>query len=102
MAKCHYQAEENEEILYEDFTSLYPTINKYGIYPIGHPQIIVNPTDYCITYAKEYPATERSKETSQGSRIRLGVTGKSLTAIRNGRLSAHRRELLRRTPERCL
>ena len=24
MAKCHYQADEEEEILYEDFTSLYP------------------------------------------------------------------------------
>ena len=26
-----------------DFTSLYPTINKYGTYPVGHQQIIVNP-----------------------------------------------------------
>ena len=42
MAKCHHQAEE-EKILYEDFTSLYPTINKYGTYPVGHPQIRVNP-----------------------------------------------------------
>ena len=48
MAKCHYQAEENEEVLYEDFTSLYPTINKYGVYPVGHPQIIVNPLDQNI------------------------------------------------------
>ena len=54
MAKCHYQAEENEEILYEDFTSLYPTINKYGIYPIGHPQIIVNPTDQKFTFTLDY------------------------------------------------
>ena len=28
---------------YQDFTSLYPTINKYGTYPTGHPQILVNP-----------------------------------------------------------
>ena len=48
MAKCHYQACEGEEILYEDFTSLYPTINKYGTYPIGHPQIMVNPADQNI------------------------------------------------------
>lgn len=43
MAKCYRKAEENEQILFEDFTSLYPTINKYGTYPIGHAQIIVNP-----------------------------------------------------------
>ena len=43
MAKCYHKVEENERILYGDFTSLYPTINKYGTYPIGHPQIIVNP-----------------------------------------------------------
>ena len=48
MAKCHYQAEDNEKILYEDFTSLYPTINKYGTYPIGHPHIIVNPVNQNI------------------------------------------------------
>ena len=48
MAKCHYQAEDNEKILYEDFTSLYPTINKYGMYPIGQPQIFVNPQDQNI------------------------------------------------------
>ncbi|CAH3157602.1 unnamed protein product, partial [Porites lobata] len=39
MAKCFHKAE-GEQILYEDFTSLYPTINKYGTYPIGHPQIL--------------------------------------------------------------
>ena len=43
MAKCYHKEEENEQILYKDFTSLYPTNNKYGTYPIGHPQIIVNP-----------------------------------------------------------
>ena len=48
MAKCYYEAEENEQILYEDFTSLYPTINKYGTYPIGHPQILTNPENQNI------------------------------------------------------
>ena len=48
MAKCFLKAEEGEQILYEDFTSLYPTINKYGAYPIGHPQILVNPPDQDI------------------------------------------------------
>lgn len=43
MAKCYHTAEEGEQISYQDFTSLYPTINKYGTYPLGHPQIIVNP-----------------------------------------------------------
>ena len=48
MAKCFHKAEEREQILWEDFTSLYPTINKYGTYPIGHPQILVNPIDQDI------------------------------------------------------
>ena len=43
MAKCYHTAEEEEQIFYQDFTSLYPTTNKYGTYPLGHPQIIVNP-----------------------------------------------------------
>ena len=29
-------------------TSLYPTINKYGTYPIGHPTIVVNPENQNI------------------------------------------------------
>lgn len=29
-----------EKINYTDICSLYPTVNKYGIYPIGHPEII--------------------------------------------------------------
>ena len=43
VSKCYHKAEENEQIFYEDFTSLYPKINKYGTYTIGHPQIMVNP-----------------------------------------------------------
>lgn len=43
MSKCYHKAEEIEQIFYVDFTRLYPTINKYGTYPIGHPQIMVNP-----------------------------------------------------------
>ena len=43
MAKCYHTAEEGEHSFYQDFTSLYPTINKYSTYPLGHPQIIVNP-----------------------------------------------------------
>jgi len=29
----------DEEISYLDFISLYPSVQKYGIYPIGHPEI---------------------------------------------------------------
>ena len=43
MAECYHAVESGEEIYYEDFTSLHPTINKYGTYPTGHPQILVNP-----------------------------------------------------------
>jgi hypothetical protein len=35
-----YKCKKGEKIHYRDFTSLYPYINKYGIYPIGHPEII--------------------------------------------------------------
>eukprot|EP00732_Lithocolla_globosa_P002361 Lithocolla_globosa_v1_NODE_1532_length_2509_cov_2.825998.p1 type:complete len:627 gc:universal NODE_1532_length_2509_cov_2.825998:42-1922(+) len=38
--KLYHQVEEGERIHYQDFTSLYPYINKYGIYPVGHPVII--------------------------------------------------------------
>ncbi|XP_046582182.1 uncharacterized protein LOC124289622 [Haliotis rubra] len=38
--KLYYEASEDEEILYQDFTSLYPSVNKYGRYPVGHPTII--------------------------------------------------------------
>ena len=48
LAKCHYQTGENEEIHYKDVTSLYPYINKYGTYPIGHPTILVNPMNQDI------------------------------------------------------
>ena len=43
LIKCYHKAEDNEQILYEGFTSLYLTINKYGTHPISHPTIIVNP-----------------------------------------------------------
>ncbi len=31
------------KVHYVDFCSLYPSVNKYGEYPIGHPEIIVDP-----------------------------------------------------------
>ncbi|XP_041478761.1 uncharacterized protein LOC121426498 isoform X1 [Lytechinus variegatus] len=35
-----YKAKPDEKILYYDFTSLYPYINKFGKYPVGHPRIL--------------------------------------------------------------
>lgn len=39
---CHH-IEEDEEIGYYDYTSLYRYINKNGEYPLGHPEIIFQP-----------------------------------------------------------
>ena len=36
----YYKAEEGERIDYVDVCSLYPWVNKYGVYPMGHPKII--------------------------------------------------------------
>ena len=35
-AKLHFKAGPDQRIRYADFTSLYPFINKYGVYPKGH------------------------------------------------------------------
>ena len=42
------KAAEGEEISYVDFTSLYPSINKYGTYPVRFPEIYLNPADQNI------------------------------------------------------
>ena len=34
-----YEAQENERISYVDFTSLYPWVCKYGLFPVGHPNV---------------------------------------------------------------
>jgi G:T-mismatch repair DNA endonuclease (very short patch repair protein) len=38
--KLHYKVQGEEKVKYVDFTSLYPYTNKYGRYPVGHPEII--------------------------------------------------------------
>lgn len=43
-------AQQAEKIKYVDFTSLYPYINKYGTYPIGHPTIITQDFDDIQNY----------------------------------------------------
>lgn len=42
------KAGEGEEISYVDFTSLYPSINKYGMHPVGLPECYFNPADQNI------------------------------------------------------
>ena len=39
-SKLYFKAHKDEKLMYVDFTSLYPTVNKYDQYPIGHPEII--------------------------------------------------------------
>ena len=46
----YYETKDEEEIKYVDVTSLYPYINKYGTYPVGHPTILVNPRDQNIDH----------------------------------------------------
>ena len=40
----HHEAGPGEKIFYVDVTSLYPWVNKTCEYPLGHPNIIFNPT----------------------------------------------------------
>lgn len=42
------KAEPDEEILYQDFTSLYPWVNKYCEYPVGFPEAHLNPSNQDI------------------------------------------------------
>ena len=39
----YYKVRVGEEIWYVDYTSLYPWVNKNGMYPIGHPEFIYEP-----------------------------------------------------------
>lgn len=41
--KLHHIAQNGEQIKYVDVTSLYPWVNKNKTYPVGHPEIHVNP-----------------------------------------------------------
>lgn len=42
------KAEPEEEILYQDFTSLYPWVNKYCEYPVSFPEVYLNPANQDI------------------------------------------------------
>ena len=48
--KFYHKTEDDEEIDYYDFTSLYPYVNKNKLYPIGHPQIIFEPEGNIFQY----------------------------------------------------
>ena len=45
---CYHKTIPGERIDYIDYTSLYPWVNKYGTYPLGHPTIIKNPASQNI------------------------------------------------------
>ena len=47
-ATLYSKAADDEEISYVDFTSLYPSINKYGTYPVGFPEIVYQPENQDI------------------------------------------------------
>ena len=42
------KAKEGEHISYTDYTSLYPWVNKYAVYPVGIPDIIYQPQNQNI------------------------------------------------------
>ena len=40
VSQLYYKTSEQEQVNYVDFTSLYPWVNKYCWYPVGHPTVI--------------------------------------------------------------
>ena len=40
--RLHYVTKPNEKVKYADFTSLYPSVQKYSCYPLGYPEIITS------------------------------------------------------------
>uniref|UniRef100_A0ABM5FV71 DNA-directed DNA polymerase n=1 Tax=Pogona vitticeps TaxID=103695 RepID=A0ABM5FV71_9SAUR len=48
--RLYYRAKPEEQILYYDFTSLYPYVNKTKEYPLGHPKIIFENFEHVSAY----------------------------------------------------
>jgi hypothetical protein len=48
--RLHYKCKPDEQIKYFDITSLYPSVQKYKRYPVGHPRIIVDNFDSLANY----------------------------------------------------
>ena len=46
----HAKTKESETIHYADINSLYPFVNKTKTYPVGHPELLVNPADQYIQH----------------------------------------------------
>lgn len=51
--KTYYRCKPNERIRYVDFCSLYPYVNMYGKYPLGHPIEHVKGIDQCQPYIEK-------------------------------------------------
>ena len=49
LSSCYHKTVTGERIDYIDYTSLYPWVNKYGTYPLGHPTILTNPANQNIS-----------------------------------------------------
>lgn len=45
-----YNIKESEQIRYVDVCSLYPWVNKYGTYPVGHPVVVRENFEDVSTY----------------------------------------------------
>ena len=50
LTKLRYDFKDNEKGRYVNFVSLYPTVQYFKTYPVGHPTKILNP----ITYDKKF------------------------------------------------
>ncbi len=48
--KLYHKCSGNEKIKYNDFTSLYPYVQKYCRYPIGQPKVITENFDDISNY----------------------------------------------------
>ena len=63
-----YTCEKGEKIYYYDFTSLYPTVNYYTTYPLGHPKREFHNKDVNWKSAKDIrKAFSRLRNTPKGS-----------------------------------
>ena len=45
----HAETKNGSQVRYDDYASLYPWVNKYGTYPIGHPTFIYQPDTTDLT-----------------------------------------------------
>ena len=48
--KLYYKCEPGERIMYVDYKSLYPSVQKYGKFPVGHPTLITENFSHINNY----------------------------------------------------